>query len=251
MVQRQEMVVENADLLETKVSKKIFSDRPRTNLLRLPEQKAITYLVKIMPAAITSNILTGIGFGGSVIVLAGFILTKYFGPLYLSLCILGLAINWFGDSLDGRIAYYRNIPRKWYGFSLDIIMDWIATVLIGFGYLFYAKNDYDLIAYVLVVLYGWAMIISQLRYKITNQYTIDSGKVGPTEIRVVLSLILAAEMYRPNTMQYFIGVICIALFIINLLDTRKLLQLGNVRDRQERRTKLKSIKSAKVVDEVA
>jgi phosphatidylserine synthase len=40
----------------------------------------------------------------------------------------GFAINWFGDSLDGRIAYYRNTPRKWYGFALDCIMDWLSLV---------------------------------------------------------------------------------------------------------------------------
>lgn len=251
MVQRQEMVVSDLEDVDINNSKKIFSDRPRTNLLRIPEQRTITYLVKNMPSAITSNILTGIGFAGSVIVMAGFIFAKYFGPIYLLFCVFGFAINWFGDSLDGRIAYYRNIPRKWYGFSLDIIMDWIATVLIGLGYLFYAKDEYELIAYILVVLYGWAMIISQLRYKITNEYSIDSGKFGPTEIRVLLSLILLAEVFYPNTMQYSIGTICLILFVMNLLDTRKLLKLGNVRDRREKRIKLKSIKSRSIVDEVA
>lgn len=242
MVSRKKLVMIDTELIEKTDSKSIFKDRERTNLLRKPEQKAISFFVRKIPTSITSNMLTGIGFAGSVIVLIGFVLAEFGSRYYLLLCVFGLAINWFGDSLDGRIAYYRNIPRKWYGFSLDIIMDWIGTVLIGLGYLFYAKNDYELVAYILVVLYGWAMIISQLRYKITDEYTIDSGKFGPTEIRIVLSLIIGGEIFFPNTMQYFIGSICVILFFINIMDTRKLLRLGNVRDRRERKLKPKSFK---------
>lgn len=242
MVSGKKLVMIDTEIKEGQEAKGIFRDRKRSNLLRGPEQKIISFFVKRIPLAITSNILTGVGFAGSVIVLLGFVLAEYGSRYFLILCILGLFINWFGDSLDGRIAYYRNIPRKWYGFSLDIIMDWIGTVLIGLGYLFYAKDDYELVAFVLVVLYGWAMIISQLRYKITDEYTIDSGLFGPTEIRIVLSIIILGEVVFPNTMQYFVGSICVILFFINIMDTRKLLKLGNARDRKERKLKPKSFK---------
>lgn len=170
--------------------------------------------------------------------MAGFILAFYLEDRnYLLLGVLGLAINWFGDSLDGRIAYYRNIPRKWYGFSLDIIMDWVSTVLIGLGYMVYARGKYELIAFVFVVLYGWAMIISQLRYKITDIYSIDSGLVGPTEIRVIVAIMLILEVIFNHLIEYFAGGICITLFIINIVDTRKLLKLGDVRDDIERKAK--------------
>jgi hypothetical protein len=147
--------------------------------------------------------------------------------------VLGLAVNWFGDSLDGRIAYYRNQPRKWFGFSLDIIMDWIGTVLIGLGYMVYSENEYELIAFVFVVLYGWAMIISQLRYKITDKYTIDSGLFGPTEVRILISLILISEVIFPGSLKFFGILMCVALFIIDIIDTNKLLKLGDIRDEAE------------------
>lgn len=157
------------------------------------------------------------------------------------LAVVGLFINWFGDSLDGRVAYYRGIPRKWYGFSLDIIMDWIGTVLIGLGYFFYAKDGYEVVAFALVVLYGWAMIISQLRYKITDKYTIDAGIVGPTEIRVVVSAIILIEMFFFNTIHFFVIAICAILFVINIVDTKKLLKLGDLRDEEERLAKSKEM----------
>jgi hypothetical protein len=117
-------------------------------------------------------------------------------------------------------------------------MDWVGTVLIGLGYMVYARNQFELIAFVFVVLYGWAMIISQLRYKITDIYSIDSGLVGPTEVRVILAIILIIEVIQPHLIEYFASGMCITLFIINILDTRKLLKLGDIRDNAERIEKL-------------
>lgn len=218
-------------------SKRVFSDRKRTNILSSPEQKLILFLLPRIPAFISPNILTGIGIAGSVLVFAAFILAAHLNVSFLLLGILGLGINWFGDSLDGRIAFYRNISRKWYGFSLDIIMDWIGTVFIGLGYMVYAVEEYKIFAFLFVVFYGWAMIISQLRYKITDQYTIDSGLFGPTEVRVLISIILISEVLFYGSIQYFVVIMCIALLIINISDTKKLLVLGDLRDKADKLNK--------------
>jgi hypothetical protein len=214
---------------------RIFRDRKRTNVLLIPEQKLIVYLVSRVPRYISPDILTVIGGIGSLLIFTSFVLAHYFNPLYLLLGIPGLCINWFGDSLDGRVAYYRNIPRKWYGFSLDIIMDWCSTVLIGLGYFIYAGSDDEIFAFMFVVFYAWAMIISQLRYKITDHYTIDSGLVGPTELRVLIAIILLLEVIVPNSINVCAFLMCTALFFINLTDTKKLLKLGDLRDEAERK----------------
>ncbi|WP_256004346.1 CDP-alcohol phosphatidyltransferase family protein [Pedobacter deserti] len=226
---------------ESNTQKRIFQDRKRTNVLRSAEQATISYLVKRVPAFISSNNLTFLGTIGSGIVLLAFILGAYVSRHYLLLGIAGLAINWLGDSLDGRVAYYRNIPRKWYGFSLDIIMDWISTVLMGLGYIVYARNEYELIAFVFVVLYGWAMIISQLRYKITDIYSIDSGFVGPTEVRLIIAVILILEASLGHLIEYFVAVMCVILLIVNFIETKKLLRMGDMRDNAEREEKLRKM----------
>jgi hypothetical protein len=141
--------------------------------------------------------------------------------------------------LDGRIAFYRNKSRKWYGFALDIVMDWVSTVFIGLGYVFYAVGDFKYLGFTLVALYGWAMIISQLRYRITDQYTIDAGLLGPTEIRVIISLVLVLEVLVPGSINYSVLGICIILFFINIGDTKKLLDLGDAKDKEEKANKLK------------
>ncbi|TDQ75155.1 CDP-alcohol phosphatidyltransferase family protein [Sphingobacterium yanglingense] len=222
---------------EQKINKKLFQDRKRTNILSNPEQRFISYLVPRIPDWLTSDGLTAIGFFGSLIILVSFLLAEYVDRDLLLLAIPGFFIQWFGDSLDGRIAYYRNKSRKWYGFALDIVMDWVSTVFIGLGYVLYTVGDFKYLGFALVALYGWAMIISQLRYRITDKYTIDAGLLGPTEIRVVVCLVLLIEVLFKGSLDYSVLGICIILFFINVGDTIKLLAVGDAKDKEEKLAK--------------
>ncbi|KDN54296.1 CDP-alcohol phosphatidyltransferase family protein [Flavobacterium seoulense] len=215
------------------ITQRTFSDRKRTNILKKAEQLTIVFLLPKVPKFISPNILTFIGTLGSGFVFLAFVLGTYFTNWYLLLGIIGLAINWLGDSLDGRLAYYRNIPRRWYGFALDIIADWIGIVFIGFGYYIYAENGTQIIAFAFVALYGWSIIISQLRYKITDEYSIDSGFVGPTELRFIIALILISEVLFQGAITYLAGLITAILFVINVIDSLKLLKLGDLKDKNQ------------------
>lgn len=213
---------------------KILSDRKRTNILKVAEQRLIHHLLKRLPKYVTPDILTGIGLLGALIVCTAFLLDVTVNQYMLLLGIFGLAVNWFGDSLDGRLAYYRQTPRKWYGFALDIIMDWISLVLTGIGYFFYASADLKIIALLFIVLYGWSMLIALLRYKIVDVYRIDSGVFGPTELRIVIAIILIVEVIFVGSIAYLASLTVLVLSIINLIETRKVLHLGNVRDQKEK-----------------
>ena len=220
-------------LVNEEVLRNVFSDRIRTNLLKRQEEMAILWLVKRIPAFITSNMLTGIGFFGNMIVCASFILASFFSRYFLLLGPLGFAVSWFGDSLDGRLAYYRKKPRRKYGFSLDITIDWLSIILIGFGYIVYAEGPWKMLGYGFVVLYGWEMIIALIKYKITGKYLIDSGKMGPTEVRIIIGLVMIAEALIPGSLIYSAIVVVIALFFVNVLDTRKLLRVADEIDKNE------------------
>ena len=219
------------------VLKIISQDRGRTNILRKYEQNALAFLVQRIPSWISSDILTAIGFFGSFIILAGFILAKYYGEVYLLIGVFGFLVCWFGDSLDGRIAYYRNKQRKWYGFALDITADWIGVVLMGWGFVIYIENTWEILGFCFVILYGWEMLTTLLRYKITNKYSIDSGLFGPTEVRIVISMILVLEVAFKGSILYSAALACALLFITNVIDTNKLLKLANDRDIEERKQK--------------
>ncbi|MBE8724430.1 CDP-alcohol phosphatidyltransferase family protein [Flavobacterium hungaricum] len=217
----------------TAIAERTFSDRKRTNILKKAEQLTIVFVLPKVPKFISPNLLTLIGTLGSGFVFLAFVLGAYVADWYLLLGIIGLAVNWLGDSLDGRLAYYRNIPRRWYGFALDIIADWIGIVLIGLGYYIYAANGTEIVAFAFVALYGWSIIISQLRYKITNEYSIDSGFVGPTELRFIIALILIIEVLFHGSIAYLAGLISFILLIINIIDSFYLLKLGDLKDKNQ------------------
>jgi hypothetical protein len=216
---------------------KLSKDRDRTNLLKTSEQRFIAFLVQHIPRWMSSDMLTLIGLIGSLVTAAGFVLALYVHRSLLLLGILGFFINWFGDSLDGRLAYFRNKPRKWYGFSLDYTVDWLTNIFIGLGYSIYVGGEWGLLGFGFVVLYGWAMMTALLRYKITNEYTIDSGLLGPTEVRIIISFFLVLEVIFKGSIIYSGILSCVILLVVNLMDFCKLLRVADRRDKNERTDK--------------
>ena len=223
----------------------ISQGRYRTNLLKKQEQKAIAYLVQYIPSWVSSNMLTGIGFFGNVVVFLSFVLGETVDQRFLLMGVVGFAISWFGDSLDGRIAYYRNKPRKWYGFSLDLVVDWMGIVLIGFGFILYADGLSKILGYAFIVLYGLEIIIALLRYKISGKYSIDAGKLSPTEARIIISLFLVVEVMFPGTFLYMAGLADIVLAVSNFLEFKKLARIADRRDEQENKKNLSSMPEPK------
>ncbi len=222
----------------------ISAGRHRTNILRGWEQKTIAFLVQKIPSWVSSDGLTAFGLFGNIMVATSFVLGAYINRYWLLISLLGFAINWFGDSLDGRLAYYRNTPRKWYGFSLDVIVDWIGTILIGTGFTIYAPGIWKYTGFFFVVLYGWEMITAQLRYKIGGQYSIDSGIFGPTEVRILIATIVILEVVIPGSIKYLATAACVFILISNLVESRKLIKLADERDKEELKIKLEEIKNA-------
>lgn len=217
------------------ILKIISADRERTNFLKKYEQQALARLVRLVPQWMTSNMLTGIGFLGNVTVAVAFVLGYYLHPYFLLLGILGFAVNWLGDSLDGRLAYYRSKPRKWFGFSLDVIVDWVGVVIIGLGVTIYLESAWKILGFIFVALYGWEMIIALLRYKVTGKYSIDSNMLGPTELRFIISGMLILEVIFPGSIAYLTLVATVALLIDCYISTVKLLETADVRDISEKR----------------
>lgn len=219
------------------IVKVISTGRERTNILRKPEQKTIAYLVQHIPSWLNSDMLTAIGFMGSIITFLSFVLATYVDTRFLFLGVVGYAVSWFGDSLDGRVAYYRNKARKWYGFALDITADWLGIILMGLGFVVYVDGPWEIVGFGFVVMYGWEMITTLLRYKITGNYSIDSGSFGPTEVRIVISLILILEVFLKGSILYISTAVTIILFIMNIIDTQKLLKLADESDIEEKEQK--------------
>jgi len=210
--------------------KAISQDRKRTNILHDQEIALIAYLVERIPRWVTSNMLTSLGLAGNLLVALLMCVASVYGSWWLLLTPLAFFINWFGDSLDGRLAYYRKKPRKWFGFCLDIVVDWIGIIAIGLGYYTYVQSEWKIIGFIFVVLYGAEMIISQLRYKVTDKYSIDSGLLGPTEVRIILAILFCMDFFIPGSIHWIGLAVSIVLLFSFISDFRQLLALADERD---------------------
>ena len=110
------------------------SRRWNKGLLWPAERGALLWLAAHMPQWVTPDLLTGIGFLGAMVTFAGYAWSGT-QPVLLWVATLGLAINWFGDSLDGTLARARKIERPRYGYYLDNAIDCLAALLLAADWL--------------------------------------------------------------------------------------------------------------------
>ena len=108
------------------------ANRIQTSILNPLEKKVLVYLAKRMPAWVTSDMLTFVGFLGALIVATGYALSNL-NLNWLWLASFGFFVNWFGDSLDGSLARVRNTQRKTYGFYIDHNVDVINECIMFMG----------------------------------------------------------------------------------------------------------------------
>jgi phosphatidylglycerophosphate synthase len=143
----------------------------------------------------TPDILTGIGVLGSVVIFFGYVLAHLHGG-FLWLASLGFVINWFGDSLDGTLARYRDIERPRYGFFVDHTIDAMSGYLIfvGLGMSPYVKLE---IACLALIGYLLLSVLSYVRTCVDGVFKISYTKIGPTEMRVIAIL--------SNTLIFCVG----------------------------------------------
>ena len=184
------------------MAKKIRTDKDkRTNdiLLGPLERPALAFFAKNMPKWVNSDMLTVLGLAGSVLAAVSYALVgtgAVKGNPWLWVASLGFVINWFGDSLDGTLARYRNMSRPNYGYYTDHAIDGITSLLIfgGIGLSGVARFDVAMVA-----LSCWLLLMLQvfLKTHATGVFEMTSIKIGPTEVRV-LAIIL-------NTVVFFVG----------------------------------------------
>jgi archaetidylinositol phosphate synthase len=106
-------------------------------------------------------------------------------PQLLHLVNLCIFLNWFGDSLDGTLARYRDRQRPRYGFYVDHIIDTFGTMFLILGL---ALSGYmtERVAAGTLVVFLMLAINSYLAAYALGIFKISHGKLGPTEIRLVL-----------------------------------------------------------------
>jgi phosphatidylglycerophosphate synthase len=158
--------------------------RIQQNMLAASERRLLTWLCARLPLWVTPDRLTLLGFAGALLVAAGYVLSAW-SALWLWFSIAGYCVNWFGDSLDGSLARFRNIERPDFGYFLDHSTDSLANmiVVVGLGLSPYVRLDvalFGLAGYLLLSIHTF------LAARVVDEFRLSYLAGGPTELRLVL-----------------------------------------------------------------
>src|SRR2546427_3430989 len=174
--------------MEVAISTKTFRDaaREQTSILAPLERAALRGLARRMPVWVNSDHLSVIGLVGMIGAGASYAASKQ-NPLMLHVVNVFIFLNWFGDSLDGTVARYRDRQRPRYGFYVDHIIDMFGAVFLIGGL---ALSGYmsERVAAALLIVFFMLAINSYLATYALGVFKISHWKLGPTEIRLVLMI---------------------------------------------------------------
>lgn len=162
----------------------VHADRTESFLLAVPEKRFLRWLAGKLPRWIVSDDLTALGVLSAVGILVAYQLSNE-SLVWLWVASVLLVFQWIGDSLDGTLARVRGTERPTYGFYLDHLVDAIATACIGIGL---GLSPFMLLSVGTLIVVGYLILSINvyLESMAFNRFSIGYGKIGPTEIRLLL-----------------------------------------------------------------
>lgn len=158
--------------------------RIQTSLLAGIEKRCLVWMAGRLPAPVNSDHLTVL----ASVAMLGAGLCYWNGSATALVAAIGLlAVNWFGDSLDGTLARVRHHERPRYGFYVDHVLDVVGILflmggLVLGGHMSGAAGAGFLLAYYLL------MIEIALATHAVGTFRISYWKFGPTELRILLAI---------------------------------------------------------------
>ncbi len=169
--------------------------REHTSLLAAGEKRLLIWLAARMPRWVNSDHLTVLGFMGMILSGLSYCAASR-DRRALAAVVIGLAVNWFGDSLDGTLARFRDAQRPRYGYYTDHVLDLIGTVVLvgGMGLSGFMSPTIALgllIAYLAVTAEVYLSTHVQKVFRLSFMY------FGPTELRILLSVGTLVLFYKP------------------------------------------------------
>jgi phosphatidylglycerophosphate synthase len=174
--------------------------RIQQSVLANLEKRTLIWLATRTPAWINSDHLTLLG----LLSMAGAGAAYWWSAintLGLVLVVVCLTLNWLGDSLDGTLARFRDQSRPRYGFYVDHVVDAFSAFFLLGGL---ALSGYmsPLVALGLLVAYLMLSVEIYLATYALGDFKISYFKMGPTELRILLSIGNLAALWR-STVHLF------------------------------------------------
>ena len=158
--------------------------RIQENLLAKAERRLLNWLCARLPAWVKPDHLTSLGLVGALMILIGYVASGA-DIRWLWLSIAGYCLHWFGDSLDGSLARFRQIERPRFGYFIDHSADGLANLMImgGLGLSPFVRLDVALFAlcgYLLMSIHAF------LSARVLGELKLSYIAFGPTELRLML-----------------------------------------------------------------
>jgi archaetidylinositol phosphate synthase len=161
-------------------------DAPRSKLFLLakPEGRILDWIARRLPPWVLPDHMTALGILAAIGI-AGAYLASNGDKVWLWAASALLVVHWLGDSLDGTLARVRRIERPRYGYYLDHLVDAVATALIGLGL---GLSPWMLLSVGLLIVIAYLVlsINTYLEAHAFGVFTLGYGRLGPTEVRLVL-----------------------------------------------------------------
>jgi len=162
------------------------AERAQLSILSKLEKRCLVWMAERMPTRVNSDHLTVLGATGMFLAGLCYWYARW-NRLGLLLVILFLAVNWFGDSLDGTLARVRNRQRARYGFYVDHVMDTFGALFLTSGLAFSGYMSTAIAAGLLIVFYMLSIEVYLATYTI-GTFHLSFWIFGPTELRLVLAI---------------------------------------------------------------
>lgn len=170
--------------------------REHRSVLARAEKQLLVWIAGRLPRWVNSDHLTVLALIAMGLAGTGYWLLRW-DLRGVWVVIAALALNWFGDSLDGTLARVRGVERPRYGYYIDHVLDIVGTTLL-FGGLASSGFMNPMIA--LSVLVAYLLVTGEV-FLATNTrgvFRISSFGVGPTELRILLAIGTIALRGNPH-----------------------------------------------------
>jgi archaetidylinositol phosphate synthase len=159
------------------------------------EKRALLWLAARTPDRIGPDHLTALGLAAQIGAGACYALASWNRDWLLGV-IACLALNWFGDSLDGTLARVRRKQRPRYGFYVDHMVDSFGALAL-MGGLALSGYMHPWIAIGLLVAFLMLSIQTYLATHALGEFRLSFWRFGPTELRILLAVGNLALLWKP------------------------------------------------------
>jgi phosphatidylglycerophosphate synthase len=169
--------------------------RQLTSLLSPVERRVLVWIAERLPRIVNSDHLTAVALAAMAGAGLSYALARQ-SPFWLLGVNACLALNWFGDSLDGTLARVRNCQRPRYGFYVDHVVDAVGALFLFSG-LALSGFMSPAIAAVLLVAYLLLLVETFLATHVLGTFKMSHFGVGPTELRLILATGNVSLLWHP------------------------------------------------------